>query len=75
MILYDLQSRAVRQVLDGAHKDVVLAVDTHDSMELIASGGMSKDRTVRFWVPKDELDKNNIEPESENDTSKRARTD
>mmetsp|Transcript_3084 Transcript_3084/g.6998 ORF Transcript_3084/g.6998 Transcript_3084/m.6998 type:complete len:290 (+) Transcript_3084:508-1377(+) len=75
VILYDLQSRAVRQVLDGAHKDVVLAIDTHDSMELIASGGMSKDRTVRFWVPNDELDKNNIEPDPENDPSKRARTD
>lgn len=74
VVLYDLQSRAVNQVLNGVHKDVVLAVDTHDSLELIASGGMSKDRTVRFWVPKDELDRN-ADTDDEEDAAKRARTD
>ena len=50
VVLWDIQSRQVKQILKG-HTDVVLAVDTHDSKELIASGGMSQDRTVRFWSP------------------------
>jgi len=49
--VYDLQTRTTRQVLDG-HKDACLAVATHDSKDIIASGGMSNDRTVKFWVPK-----------------------
>mmetsp|Transcript_21128 Transcript_21128/g.45873 ORF Transcript_21128/g.45873 Transcript_21128/m.45873 type:complete len:514 (+) Transcript_21128:48-1589(+) len=48
--LYDLQSRLVRQTLEG-HHDAVLAVDAHDSLELIGSGGMSNDKFVRFWGP------------------------
>ena len=50
--LYDLQTRNVRQVLEGGHKDACLAVAAHDSKELIVSGGMTNDRTVRFWMPK-----------------------
>jgi len=56
--LYDLQRRLVKQTLAG-HDDAVLAVDAHDSLELIASGGMTKDKTVRFWtttnIPEDEI--------------------
>mmetsp|Transcript_63605 Transcript_63605/g.74500 ORF Transcript_63605/g.74500 Transcript_63605/m.74500 type:complete len:437 (-) Transcript_63605:200-1510(-) len=48
--VYGLQSRKVRQVLCG-HVDAVLAVAAHDSKDLLCSGGMTKDRTVRFWVP------------------------
>lgn len=48
--LYDLQSRLVRQTLEG-HSDAVLAVDAHDSLELIGSGGMANDKFVRFWAP------------------------
>jgi len=48
--LYDLQSRKVRQVLKG-HSDAVLAVAAHDKKEILASGGMTNDKTVRFWVP------------------------
>lgn len=48
--LYDLQSRIVRQTLEG-HTDAVLAVDCHDQLELIGSGGMTNDKTVRFWAP------------------------
>jgi COMPASS component SWD3 len=48
--VYDLQKRNVRQVL-RAHKDAVLAVGAHDTRELLASGGMTEDKTVRFWVP------------------------
>lgn len=50
LILYDINSRKVHQVLEG-HKDAVLAVDAHDGQELIASGGMTMDRTVQFWAP------------------------
>lgn len=46
--LYDLQSRLIRQTLKG-HTDAVLAVDAHDSLELVGSGGMTKDKCVRFW--------------------------
>jgi COMPASS component SWD3 len=48
--LYDLQSRMVRQTLDGHDGDAVLAVDVHDSLELIGSGGMTKNKLVRFWA-------------------------
>lgn len=48
--LYDLQSRNVLQVLHG-HTDSVLAVAAHDTKEVLATGGMTEDRTVRFWVP------------------------
>lgn len=48
--LYDLQSRMVRQTLDGHQGDAVLAVGCHDALELIGSGGMTKDKMVRFWA-------------------------
>ena len=48
--MYDLQSRLIRQTLEG-HHDAVLAVDAHDSLELIGSGGMGNDKFVRFWGP------------------------
>jgi COMPASS component SWD3 len=54
VVLYDIQTRQVHQVLEKVHKDVVLAVDAHDTKELLASGGMSQDKTVRFWAPKAE---------------------
>ena len=49
--IYDLQRRSVRQVLSG-HTDAVLAVAAHDTREILASGGMTDDKTVRFWVPR-----------------------
>jgi len=48
--MYDLQSRLITQTLEG-HQDAVLAVDAHDSLELIGSGGMSNDKFIRFWAP------------------------
>jgi COMPASS component SWD3 len=48
--LYDLQSRLIQQTLE-AHTDAVLAVDAHDTLELIGSGGMANDKCVRFWAP------------------------
>lgn len=53
IILYDINSRKVHQVLEG-HTDAVLAVDAHDKQELIASGGMTHDKTVQFWAPDNE---------------------
>merc|ERR1719232_1301377 len=48
--LYDLQTRKVLQILRG-HTDSILAVSAHDKKEVLATGGMPSDRTVRFWVP------------------------
>lgn len=48
--VYDLQKRNIRQVLEG-HSDAVLAVAAHRTRNIFASGGMSNDRTVRFWIP------------------------
>lgn len=56
IFLYNLQSRQVQQVLKG-HTDAVLAVAAHDKKEILASGGMTNDRSVRFWVPAPAYDK------------------
>ncbi|GKY92457.1 hypothetical protein MPSEU_000216200 [Mayamaea pseudoterrestris] len=48
VVIYDIQSKQVRQVLKG-HKDSVLAVSAHDKLSLLASGGMMADRKVEFW--------------------------
>ena len=50
VVLYDVNSRETVQVLEG-HSDAVLAVAAHDSQEIIATGGMTKDKTVQFWMP------------------------
>lgn len=49
--IYDLQTRVVKQVLENAHSDACLAVAAHDKLDLLATGGMSNDKTVRFWSP------------------------
>jgi WD40 repeat protein len=49
VVIYDLQSRNVKQVLKG-HQDAVLAVAAHDKLPLLASGGMMADKKVEFWV-------------------------
>ena len=51
VVLFDINTRQVHQVLEG-HCDAVLAVASHDSQELIATGGMTKDKTVQFWMPR-----------------------
>jgi len=51
VILYDLQSQDVLQVLEE-HDDAVLAVSAHDKLPLLASGAMMNDRRVNFWAPK-----------------------
>jgi COMPASS component SWD3 len=51
MYIYDLQTRDLLQTCEGVHTDAVLAVAAHDKRELLASGGMTLDKTVRFWAP------------------------
>ncbi|KAK7463760.1 WD domain protein [Stygiomarasmius scandens] len=46
--IWDLQTRKVTQVLEG-HRDVVLALATHPSKDIIASASMEKDLTIRIW--------------------------
>jgi len=46
--IWDLQSREILQVLEG-HRDVVLAVATHPTRDVIASASMEKDLTIRLW--------------------------
>ena len=48
LYIYDLQTKAVRQTLEG-HSDAVLAVASHSKIPLLASGGMNQDKSVRFW--------------------------
>ena len=50
--VWDVQTREITQRLEG-HVDAVLAVDCHPTHDLIASGGMSNDRTVRIWADYD----------------------
>jgi COMPASS component SWD3 len=50
--IYDLQTRQNLQVLDAHVHDCCLAVAAHDTKDIIVTGGMSKDPTVKFWVPK-----------------------
>jgi COMPASS component SWD3 len=46
IVLWDVSSKNVLQRLNG-HTEAVLAVDTHPTEKLMASGGL--DRTVRIW--------------------------
>jgi len=48
VLLYDLQSTKLQQVLKHGDKDPVLAVSSHKSAPLICTGGM--DKRVRFWA-------------------------
>jgi COMPASS component SWD3 len=52
IVLYDLQTCKVQQVLHG-HEDAVLAVSAHDKYPMVCSGAMTADRRVEFWARKD----------------------
>lgn len=47
--LWDLQTKEVVQVLEG-HTAVVLAVDAHPTLDMLASAAAEDDKTVRIWV-------------------------
>ncbi|KAJ7601067.1 WD40-repeat-containing domain protein [Mycena floridula] len=47
--IWDLQSRELVQVLEG-HQDVVVAVHTHPSQNMIATGSIDKDCAIRIWT-------------------------
>jgi len=49
--VWDLNSKALLHKLEG-HEDVVVAVDSHPSRGLIASGALEKDKTVKLWAQK-----------------------
>ena len=47
--LWDLQTKALIQALEG-HSDVVLGAAAHPTKELLATGGTDKDlRSIRIW--------------------------
>jgi len=48
--IWDLNSRHLLQQLEG-HEDVVVAVSAHPTTDIIASGALDKDKTVRLWKP------------------------
>lgn len=48
--IWDINTRALLQRLPG-HTDVVVAVAAHPSVDLIASGALDNDKTVRLWRP------------------------
>ncbi|KAF9270396.1 WD40 repeat-containing protein [Marasmius fiardii PR-910] len=48
--IWNLQTRKIFQVLEG-HRDVVLAVATHPTIEIIATASMEKDPSIRLWWP------------------------
>jgi COMPASS component SWD3 len=48
--IWDLQSCQGVQVVEGAHQDVVVAVGTHPRLNMIATGSIDGDKTIKIWV-------------------------
>eukprot|EP01125_Pyxidicula_operculata_P021659 TRINITY_DN848_c0_g1_i1.p1 TRINITY_DN848_c0_g1~~TRINITY_DN848_c0_g1_i1.p1 ORF type:complete len:295 (+),score=41.19 TRINITY_DN848_c0_g1_i1:359-1243(+) len=46
--IWDINSGELLQKMEG-HQDVVVAVDSHPTVDMIASGALDSDNTVRLW--------------------------
>ncbi|KAJ1504747.1 WD repeat-containing protein 5 [Coelomomyces lativittatus] len=47
--IWNLQDKKIVQVLSG-HSDVALCIDCHPFQNMIASGSLGNDKTIRIWV-------------------------
>lgn len=48
--IWDINSKQLVQKLEG-HSDVVVAVASHPKEDIIASGALDSDRTIKLWRP------------------------